>query len=98
MCFDTTQTLNSKSVMMCYVFFTLRRELIGMFLFSVIYCIVVFGIYGIYVAANEKKFDVSVIWTPIWAGILATFFVYFFLMGCIGSWVTIDFFILDNII
>lgn len=84
MCSDTTEALNSYSGMKWYGLFTMRRMCIGMLIASVVFGVLVLGIYGIYVVAKKETFNGLIIWIPIMVGMLAVPF--FYLVFCGSSW------------
>ncbi|CAG2239108.1 unnamed protein product [Mytilus edulis] len=85
MCSDTKEALNSYSGMKCYGLFTMRRMCIGMLIASVVFGVLVVGIYGIYVVANKEVFNGMIIWIPIMVGMLAVPFFYLVFVGAVGK-------------
>ncbi|CAG2209733.1 unnamed protein product [Mytilus edulis] len=85
MCSDTTEALNSYSGMKCYGLFTMRRMCIGMLIASVVFGVLVVGIYGIYVVAKKEVFNGMIIWIPIMVGMLAVPFFYLVFVGAVGK-------------
>lgn len=88
LCFDTIETLNSRLAVKCYGCFTLRGRCVSILIYCLVYFILVFVIYGIKVSVNKEPYDVSVLWTPLTAGIVLIFVCYNIVMGCIGPWVS----------
>ncbi|VDI80372.1 Hypothetical predicted protein [Mytilus galloprovincialis] len=85
MCSDTKEALNSYSGMKCYGLFTMRRMCIGILIASVVFGVLVVGIYGIYVVAKREVFNGMIIWIPIMVGMLAVPFFYLVFVGAVGK-------------
>lgn len=85
MCSDTTEALSSYSGMKWYGLFTMRRMCIGMLIASVVFGVLVLGIYGIYVVAKKETFNGLIIWIPIMVGMLAVPFFHLVFVGAVGK-------------